>query len=191
MRNKYRSQDYYSISSARDGLYYAAGIPRSYWEPRRDDMPTFKTTKVREGSPPVTKKTQEEWYARTTSGEFFTRPFLFLLTSPNDDTDSLRVGYNILKFALESDPMIRVHVTESSKHWVKATGEKVFMLSNVYDDAPRDRVQAIRDWSTMHEDSFRIICAAGDPEVLVRRTKLKFNAVFQVNPAAEVNEISF
>tara|TARA_R100001132_G_C3271741_1_gene93826 strand:+ start:845 stop:1423 length:579 start_codon:yes stop_codon:yes gene_type:complete len=191
MRGKYRTQDYYKTKTERDKLYYAAGIPMMYWGPPSKEVPDFKMSSVRDNSPPISVNTQKEWYKRTINGDFFGTQFLFLITSPEDDVSSLRVGFNILKYALESDPMIRVHITESSKHWAKSREETVFMLTNVYDDAPKERVQAIRDWSFAHEDVFRIICAAGDPSVIVRRTKLKFNGIFQVKPYVESVEKSF
>lgn len=190
MRSKYRTQDYYRAKTDRDKLYYAAGIPSNNWGLPSSQPPTFKTVSVREGSV-VNAKVQADWYKRTRAGEFFDKPWLFLICSPDDDAIALQMGYDILKVALEEKPeegkhRIRVHITESSKKWEKTKDERVFLLTNVYDDVPRERAQLIRDWAFRNEDNFRIICAAGDPSVLIRRLRLKFNAVFYVDPTRVV-----
>jgi len=177
MRSKYRTQDYYRTKTDRDRLYYSAGIPSSNWGPPDKNSPNFKTVSVRDGAV-VTAKVQTEWHERMRKGEFFHKPWLFLIASPDDDAMALSVGYDVLKVALESEPRIRVHITESSRKWEKTNEETVFLLTNVYDDLPRERSQLVRDWAFKHEDNFRIICAAGDPAVLIRRLRLKLTQSF-------------
>jgi hypothetical protein len=191
MRHKYRTQDYYRIQTERDALYYSAGIPSSEWGPRSENAPTFKTVQVKEDGTPVTAKVQQEWFKRMMSGEFFSKPRMFLIISPDNDDQSLALGFDLLKVALEREPRIRVHVTESSRvKWDKWREETVFMLTNVYDDPPRERLQLIRDWAFQHEDNFRVICASGDPASLIRKSRLKFNAIFYVD-STRVVEKSF
>ncbi|RLC09393.1 MAG: hypothetical protein DRI24_21875 [Deltaproteobacteria bacterium] len=191
MRHKYRTQDYYRIKTDRDALYYSAGIPSSSWGAPSSKPPRFKTVQVKEDGTPVTVKVQQEWFSRMMEGEFFSKPWLFLISSPEDDDASLSMGFDLLKVALGKEPRLRVHVTESSRaQWDKWREETVFLLTNVWDDAPRERLQLVRDWSFRHEDNFRVICAAGDPATLIRKTRLKFNAVFYVD-AKRVIEQSF
>lgn len=189
MRHKYRTQDFYRIKSDRDALYYSAGIPSSAWGPPCKTPPKFKTVRVKDNATPVTAKVQQEWFERMMKGEFFAKPWVFLVSSPDNDDQSLLAGYDVLKIALDKEPRLRVHVTESSRaQWDKWREETVFMLTNVYDDAPKERVQLIRDWAFRHEDNFRIICAAGDPAVIVRKTRIKFNAVFYVDSTRTVEK---
>ena len=189
MRYKYRTQDYYRIKTEWDALYYAAGIPSSAWGPPSKKLPKFKTVQVKDEGTPVTAKLQQEWFEKMRNGEFFNRPGLFLISSPDSDDPAMLAGYDILKVALAQEPRVRVHVTESSRvQWDKWREETVFMLTNVYDDAPKERLQLIRDWSFRHEDNFRIVCAAGDPATLVRTTRLKFNAVFCVDSTHTVEK---
>lgn len=189
MRHKYRTQDFYRIKTDRDALYYSAGIPSSAWNPPSKTLPKFKTVRIKTDGSPVTAKLQQEWFDRMMTGEFFAKPWIFLISAPDNDDQALEAGYDVLKTALGREPRIRVHITESSRvQWDKSREETVFMLTNVYDDSPRERFQLIRDWAFRHEDCFRIICAAGDPAALVRKTRLKFNAVFYVDSTRTVEK---
>ena len=176
MRHKYRTQDFYRAQTERDKLYYAAGIPSSYWGAPSDRLPSFKKFQINDNNL-VTSKVQAEWYQRLRSGEFFTKPYLILIIANLDDDRAMAAGFDILKRALAEDR--RVHVTESSMvPRDRYRDETIFMLTNVSDEAPRERFQLVRDWAFKHEDSFRLVCAAGDPDVLIRKSRLKFNAVF-------------
>lgn len=189
MRHKYRTQDYYRIKTDRDALYYSAGIPSSAWGPPTTRLPRFRSVQVKEGGSIITTGEQREWFERLRAGEFFMKPLLLLISSPDNDDPSLIAGYDVLKLALSREPRIRVHITESSRvAWDRWREETVFMLTNVYDDSPRERVQLIRDWAFKHEDNLRIVCAAGDPATLVRRTRLKFNAVFYIDSTVTVEK---
>lgn len=178
MRTGRRTQDYYFIKTEKDGLYYAADIPSTAWGPLLTEDPRFKLAVFDDDN--ISPKMQTEWFARLRSGEMFSLPYLILVSSDVDDDVSTAQGYDLMKRALEKG--IRVQVTESSRIPEEETNdETVFMLTNVYDEAPPERIQSVRDWCYRHKTSFRILCATGDPAVLVRRLKLKFNAVFYLD----------
>ena len=180
MRTGKRTQDFYLIKGQKDAHYYAAGIPSTAWGPLIEDKPKFKLLVLDGESSNLFPKVQEEWFERMRSGEFFSLPYLILLSASADDSASISHGYDLMKRALSKN--IRVQITESSGIKEEATREEtVYMLTNVYDEAPPERMQDIRDWCHRHETSFRILCAAGDPAVLIRRLKLSFNAVFYLD----------
>lgn len=177
MRKGYRTQDYHFIKSQTDALYYAADIPSTAWGPTMTEDPKFKLAVFDETN--VGMKEQVEWFSRMRNGELFDRPYLVLLSSDVDDSVATAHGYDLMKRALLKH---RVQITESAGIKEEKTDEEtVFMLTNVYDEAPAERVQSIRDWSYRHKTSFRLICGTGDPGVLLRRLKLKFNAVFYLD----------
>lgn len=183
MRNGKRTPDYHRIKNQSDALYYAADIPSIAWGPTTEEKPRFKLTVLDDQS--VSPKTQDDWFDRMRSGEFFSLPYLILLSSTSDDDTSIVHGYDLMKRALSKG--LRVQITDSAGvHEEIVRDESVFMLTNIYDEAPPERIQAIRDWCHKHKSCFRILCAGGDPATLMRRVKLKFNAVFHMDSAAVV-----
>ncbi len=178
MRTGKRTQDFHFIKTTKDALYYAAEIPSTAWGPILIDEPRFKLVVFDDDN--ISPKIQAEWFARLRSGEMFSKPYLILVSSDVDDDMSISQGYDLMKRALEQE--IRVQITESSRiREEEVNDETVFMLTNIYDEAPPERIQSVRDWCHRHKTCFRLLCATGDPTVLIRRLKLKFNAVFYLD----------
>lgn len=179
MRSDKRTADYHLIKdNPAHALYYAAAIPSTAWGPLIIKEPDFKLIVTDDSN--VTPKVQSEWFKRVRDAEFFDSPYLIVVSSDLDDDLSTSIGYDLMKRALAKK--LRVQITESSSIPVeKVTGETVFMLTNLTDDAPPERVQAARDWCYRHQTYFRVLCCAGDPSVLVRRLKLAVNAVFYLD----------
>lgn len=178
MKTGKRTQDYHKIGSPTDALYYAADIPSTAWGSLLEASPRFKLVVMDDQS--VSPKVQEDWFERLRSGELFSLPYLVLLSSDSDDDASITQGYDLMKRALGQG--LRVQITDSSSiPSENVRDESVFMLTNFYDEAPAERVQLVRDWCHKHKSNFRILCTAGSPDVILRRTKLKFNAVFYVD----------
>lgn len=178
MRKGHRTQDFHFIKTPRDAVYYAAAIPSTAWGPLLTEEPRFKLAVFDEDN--VSPKLQAEWFARLRSRELFPKPYLILISSDVDDDLSTAQGYDLMKRALEKE--IRVQITESSRiPEEEVNDETVFMLTNLYDEAPAERIQSVRDWCYRHKTCFRLLCATGEPGVLVRRLKLKFNAVFYLD----------
>jgi len=187
MRKGYRTQDYHKIKTPRDGLYYAAEIPSTSWGPTLTEDPKFKLVVFEEEN--ISPKVQAEWFTRLRSGELFALPYLILISSDVDDDAALVQGYDLMKRAIEKT--IRVQITESARvPEERADDETVFLLTNVYDEAPPERIQLVRDWCYRHKTCCRILCATGDPNTIIRRLKLKFNAVFFLDSKV-VTEKSF
>jgi len=177
MRSGRRTQDYHFIKTERDALYYAAEIPSVAWGPPPKEVnPPFKV--IVADSYTVTPKEQKKWFDSLWEGEMFSVPYLIIVSSDEDDSVAVSLGYNLMKKALENN---RVQITGSAGIKEEETNEEtVFMLTNLYSEAPEERIQKVRDWCYRHKDCFRILCSAGDPAVLVRRLHLRFNAVFSV-----------
>jgi len=174
MRSGKRTQDYHFIKTERDALYYAAEIPSTSWGPPKKEKLSFSLLVA--DAYQVTPKEQSTWFEKLWSGEMFSQPYLVLLAAEEDDSLPVVTGYNLMKNALEKH---RVQITGSAGIKTERTDEEtVFMLTNVYSEAPEDRIQAIRDWCYRHKDSFRLICSAGDPAALQKRMRMKFNAMF-------------
>lgn len=178
MRNGIRTADYHRAKTLKERLYYGAGIPSTAWAPPATKPPKFKMFNVTDS--PVSPKTQDEWFDRVWKGEMFSLPYLILLASDHDDDRAVSYGYDLMKIAL--DKGFRIHVTESSRVPEDVCKEEqVFMLINLHEDATPERVQMVRDWAYRHEADFRIVCAAGDPAVLTKKLRLKFNAIFYMD----------
>lgn len=178
MRSGRRTADYHRIKTQLDAHYYAAEIPSTAWGPLLTEEPNFKLVVLGENN--VSPKVQSEWFARLRNHEFFGQPALILLVSDVDDSMATGHGYDLMKRALTKD--IRVQITESSGVPTESTSEEtVFMLTNVTDEAPPERIQMVRDWCYRHKTCFRLVCATGDPAVIMRRLKLRFNAVFYLD----------
>jgi len=178
MRSGRRTQDYHLIKTQADALFYAADIPSTAWGPLLTEEPRFKLVVLDDNN--VSPKTQAEWFARLREKEFFSHPYLILISSDVDDSLSTGIGYDIMKRALSKE--IRVQITESSRISTEVVNEEtVFMLTNLTDEAPPERIQSARDWCYRHQTCFRLICATGDPASLLRRMKLKFNAAFYLD----------
>ena len=156
--------------------YYSACIPRSYWGPPSEKPPRFSQATVDPDAPPIPAATQLEFYNKIVKGNLWNTPSCFLFISEGDDQKSLQVGFDLAKRATQLDK--KVNIVQSANYFYKYTEEKVHMMHNVYDEAPFDRIQRIRDWYFRHDDCFRYLCAAGNPAVLLRRYKLKFNGIF-------------
>jgi hypothetical protein len=177
VRGKRRTKDFHFIKTPTDAVYYAAEIPRTAWKAPKHSSPGFQLVVV--GEKTLTPAKQKTWYKRLWEGEMFSDPYLVLLCSEHTDSLAIEIGYDLMKKALAKG--LRVQITESSRIREEETREEtVFMLFNVYDEAPPDRIQQVRDWAYRHKTVFRIICAVGDPGTLLRKLKLKFNAVFLV-----------
>lgn len=187
MRTGRQSPDFHLIKTKTDALYYAADIPSTAWGPFLTEVPQFKLVVFDEDN--VSQQIQATWFSKLRSGEMFPHPYLVLVTSDADDDLTVAQGYDLMKRALSKN--LRVQITESSTvKEEKSNEETVFMLTNVYDEAPPERIQLVRDWCYRHKTCFRIICAAGSPSVLVRKLRLKFNAVFFLDSKV-VSEKSF
>lgn len=178
-KSRYRSQDAHRVKTQREGLYYAAAIPSTAWGPLLEKDPSFKLVVFDEDN--ISAKMQQEWFVRLREGELFSEPYLILITSNIDDDAAVSRGYDLMKRAVEKG--IRVQITESSRISLEKrhSDEDVVMLTNIYDEAPTDRIQAIRDWCYQNDVCCRILCGTGDPADLMRRLKLKFNAVFYLD----------
>lgn len=184
MRTGYRTADFHRCSTDRDRLYYSAGIPSACWNPPPTDFSglRFKTFSL-EGEAPVVSRAQREWFDRMVKGEFFSLPYLMIISADIDDYKSTGLGFDLMKLALAKGE--RIHVTEaanvhSEKNETPRHEESVRMLVNVYDDSPPERIQLARDWAYSNEACFRVLCTSGDPGQLIKRLRLRFNAAFYV-----------
>jgi len=177
MRSGKRTQDFHFIKTERDALYYAAEIPSVSWGPIKDRKLSFNLLVSEDYS--ISPKEQASWFKKLAEGEMFSKPYLVLISSRDDDSLAVSVGYDLMKKALERR---RVQVTGSAGINQEEThDETVFMLTNVYEEAPSDRIQSVRDWCYRHKESFRILCASGDPIAIKKRLRLKFNALFYLD----------
>lgn len=174
-RGRSSSPDKYLIKSVVDAKYYSANIPSTAWGPLLTQEPKFKTLMVHDDDIPA--KTQSEWFSRLQKGEMFSAPYLVLIGSELDDSLALAYSYDLMKRALRLD--LAVQITESSAiQREEVEDESVFMLTNLYDDVPVDRLQSVRDWCRKHEACFRLLCVAGDVATFIRKLKIEVNAVF-------------
>jgi len=174
-RGRSSSPDKHLIKSVVDAKYYSANIPSTAWGPLITQEPKFKTLLVHDDD--ITAKIQGEWFSRLQKGELFSTPYLVVLGSELDDSLALAYGYDLMKRALRSE--YAVQITESSTiQREEVEDESVFMLTNLYDDVPVDRLQLVRDWCKKHEACFRLLCVAGDIATFIRKLKIEVNAVF-------------
>lgn len=181
------SPDKYLIKSVIDARYYAANIPSTAWGPLITQDPKFKTVLIHDDD--ITAKLQSEWFTKLKAGEMFASPYLVVLGSELDDSLALAYGYDLMKRALRST--LQVQITESSAVAKEEVEEEtVFMLTNLYDDMPLDRLQLVRDWCHRHDACFRLLCVAGDIASFVRKLKIEVHAVFVLD-AKVVTERSF
>lgn len=186
MRSGNRTADYHLIrENPTHALYYAASIPSTAWGPLLSQDPSFKLIVTDEGN--ISPKEQGQWFKRLKEAEFFDLPYLFVVSSDLDDDLATNIGYDLMKRALAK--RLRVQITESSSiSEEEVSGETLYMLTNLTDDAPQERIQAVRDWCYRHKTYCRILCTAGDPAVLVRRLKLAVNAVFYLDSRVAVEK---
>lgn len=183
MRTGYKTADFHRCKTDKDRLYYSAAIPSNFWEAPNFDNVRFKTFAL-QNEAPVVARTQKEWFDRLIAGEFFSLPYLIMLTADVDDNRSTGIGFDVMKVALERHNE-RIHVTEASNYYAEKNDvpkhdEQVRMLINVYDDSPNERIQIARDWAHSNDACFRLLCTAGDPGALIKRLRLKFHAVFYI-----------
>lgn len=185
MRKGKRTADYHLIKTQGDAILYAAEIPATSWGPVSSEDPKFKLIVTEDSS--ISQNSQKEGWTKLKSAEFFDLPYLILLTSDLNDALSLSTGYDLMKLALMKG--LRVQITESSRiPFEGVKDETIFMLTNVMDEAPPERFQAVRDWCYQHQDCFRVICAAGDPSTIIRHLKLQFDAQLYLDSRAVVEK---
>ena len=178
------SQDYFRIKpNTRDGIYYSAGIPSTHWGPLMEKPGPF--SRVTTETIRIDPKTQAEFYQDMQEGTYFTEPYLILMTAPTE-TRLLEHGYDLMKRAVAR--RTRLQITEAATiNEEKTTGETLYMLINVHDDATEERVHSIRDWCTRHRDHCRIVCVVGSPSVILNKLRLDFDAIISIQDTSERN----
>jgi len=176
-----RTQDFYRAKSAKERLYYSAGIPSTAWGNFSETV-LFQLIMYNENQ--ILPSEQEQWYKKFKTTNEFNKPYLIFIGGLEDDHLPNLIAYDLMKLALANDHLVQITNSDSCGREgydeENPKNESVFMLHNLFTDCTNGRVQHVRDWIVRHEADFRIITLGGDPSVFIKRCKVKPNVLLYV-----------